>query len=114
MHELLHIRFDSPIMSHFRNITFAILLALGSLALPTAAHACPGCAEAQAGQGPGRVNIVRGYQLSIIFMMAMPFLIVGSFGGYVYYTMYHGRGETDAAPPSTDAEETTPSASNDE
>ena len=108
------IKIKMPVMPHFRKLTLAILLALGCLVLPTAAQACPGCAEAQAGQGPGRVNIVRGYQYSIIFMMAMPFLIVGSFGGYVYYTMYRGQSGSDASPPTTDAEETTPSASNDE
>lgn len=101
-------------MTSFRKILFAALLALGCIGLPAVAQACPGCAEAQAGQGPGRVNIVRGYQLSIIFMMAMPFLIVGSFGGYVYYTMYRGQNGSEAAPPSTDAEETTPSDSNNE
>jgi heme/copper-type cytochrome/quinol oxidase subunit 2 len=54
------------------------------LALATAAEACPGCAEAQAGQGPERANIVRGYFWSIVFMMSMPFLMVGGFGTYCY------------------------------
>jgi heme/copper-type cytochrome/quinol oxidase subunit 2 len=54
------------------------------VALVTVAEACPGCAEAQAGQGANRANIVRGYFWSIVFMMSMPFLIVGSFGTYVY------------------------------
>lgn len=110
----MHLKIEPPAMTHVRKLALAVLLALGCLGLPTAAQACPGCAEAQAGQGPGRVNIVRGYQLSIIFMMSMPFLIVGSFGGYVYYTIYHGRNGSEAAPPSTDTDETTPSASNDE
>lgn len=90
-------------MTHVRKIALAVVLVWGCLALPSAAQACPGCAEAQAGQGPSRTNIVRGYQLSIIFMMAMPFLIVGSFGGYVYYTVYRGRNDSEAAPPSADA-----------
>lgn len=110
----MHNRFQPPVMTHVRKIALAVVLAWGCLAFPTVAQACPGCAEAQAGQGPGRANIVRGYQLSIIFMMAMPFLIVGSFGGYVYYTVYRGRNDSEAAPPSADAEEMPPKNSNDE
>jgi heme/copper-type cytochrome/quinol oxidase subunit 2 len=54
------------------------------LALVGIAEACPGCAEAQAGQGANRGNIVRGYFWSICFMMSMPFLLVGGFGTYCY------------------------------
>ncbi|MGC3968079.1 MAG: hypothetical protein QM775_12130 [Pirellulales bacterium] len=47
-------------------------------------------------------GIVQGYQLSIVFMMAMPFLIVGSFGGYVYYSVRKRQEQSppEDAPPS--------------
>jgi len=60
------------------------LAAVFVLALVGVAEACPGCAEAQAGQGANRANIVRGYFWSICFMMSMPFLLIGGFGTYCY------------------------------
>jgi hypothetical protein len=54
------------------------------LALSSVAEACPGCADAQAGQGADRANIVRGYFWSIVFMMSMPFMLIGGFGTYCY------------------------------
>jgi heme/copper-type cytochrome/quinol oxidase subunit 2 len=85
-------------MSHLRRNLIAVLLAAACFAQAGVVRACPGCAEAQAGQGPGRAGIVQGYQLSIIFMMAMPFLIVGSFGGYVYYSVRKARDEQQTPP----------------
>jgi len=70
-------------MNRYRIFIIALVL-VSALAFCAAAEACPGCAEAQAGQGAERSGIVRGYMLSIIFMMSMPFLIVTSFGTYVY------------------------------
>lgn len=68
-----------------RNRLWIVALVLVSaLVFCAAAEACPGCAEAQAGQGAERAGIVRGYMYSIIFMLSMPFLIFGSFGIYVY------------------------------
>jgi heme/copper-type cytochrome/quinol oxidase subunit 2 len=57
---------------------------VSALAFCAVAEACPGCAEAQAGQGAERSGIVRGYMYSIIFMLSMPFMIFGGFGIYVY------------------------------
>ena len=48
------------------------------------AVACPGCKEATSEQG---ANLARGFSYSILFMMPIPFIIVGSFGGYVYYVV---------------------------
>jgi len=72
------------------------------LLFATAAEACPGCAEAQAGQGPERANIVRGYFWSIVFMMSMPFLMVGGFGTYCY-AHFRKVGQSQAAAPTTPA-----------
>jgi len=68
-----------------RNQLWIVALVLVSaMAFCAVAEACPGCAEAQAGQGAERSGIVRGYMYSIIFMLSMPFMIFGSFGLYVY------------------------------
>jgi heme/copper-type cytochrome/quinol oxidase subunit 2 len=85
-------------MPQLRRYLIAVMLAAACFAQVGVVEACPGCAEAQAGQGPGRAGIVQGYQLSIVFMMAMPFLIVGSFGGYVYYSVRKAREEQQSPP----------------
>jgi hypothetical protein len=64
------------------------LTAAASLALvvstQAAVWACPGCKEATSDQS---LNLAKGFSYSILFMMPIPFIIVGGFGGYVYYTM---------------------------
>ncbi|MCE9603981.1 MAG: hypothetical protein K8U03_03665 [Planctomycetia bacterium] len=71
-------------MMNRNRLLIVALVLVSTMAWYAAAEACPGCADGQAGQGPERGNIVRGYMLSIIFMLSMPFIIFGSFGGYVY------------------------------
>jgi hypothetical protein len=48
------------------------------------AEACPNCKEALAQNDSDHMRVARGYFWSILFMMSMPFAIVGSFGTYVY------------------------------
>jgi hypothetical protein len=83
-------------MNRNRLITVALALLL-VVSIVTVAEACPGCAEAQAGQGPDRVNVVRGYFWSIVFMMSMPFLMLSGFGGYCYLQVRKARAEREAA-----------------
>lgn len=64
-------------------------------------EACPGCADGQAGQGAERANIVNGYFWSILFMMSMPFLLLGGFGTYCYVQVRTARAERAAATPAT-------------
>lgn len=67
-----------------RNLCRTVIVAL-MLVVATAstASACPGCKEATSEQA---LNLARGFSYSILFMMPIPFIIIGSFGGYVYYT----------------------------
>ncbi|MCK6562322.1 hypothetical protein HUU39_02455 [candidate division KSB1 bacterium] len=51
---------------------FVLLFIIMLLMLPQAAAACPGCAQAANGA------LGRGFNNSILFLMAMPFTIVGS------------------------------------
>ena len=53
------------------------------LLLVNAAVACPTCKENLAGD-PEAANIVRGYFYSILFMLSMPFVLLGSLGFYFY------------------------------
>lgn len=68
-----------PIMvSRIRFFTFlALVFLVGFFSLETVAWACPTCKESLAHSDPARANMVRGYFWSIIFMMSMPFLILG-------------------------------------
>lgn len=67
-----------------RNLHRLMLAAVLALSTVSTADACPGCKEATSAQGR---NLARGFSYSILFMMPIPFIIVGSFGGYVYYTV---------------------------
>jgi heme/copper-type cytochrome/quinol oxidase subunit 2 len=67
-------------------IAAAVLLVLG----PSLAVACPTCTEGMASD-PAHASLVRGYFWSIIFMMSMPFLILGSLSSYFYYEVRRAR-----------------------
>jgi hypothetical protein len=47
----------------------------------SAASACPSC---QAALAQGQGDLARGLYYSILFMMSMPFAIVGTFAGLMY------------------------------
>jgi len=50
--------------------------------------ACPTCKDSI---GPGDENLAQAYGWSIVFMMAMPFLIFGSLGTYLYIEIRRAR-----------------------
>ena len=52
------------------------------LGLTNVASACPSCQAALGDAGQG--DLARGIYYSILFMMSMPFAIVGTFGGFMY------------------------------
>lgn len=59
--------------------------------LETAAQACPGCKNAIGNQDARQGDIVSGYFWSILFMMSMPFTLVGTFSGYLYLQVRKAR-----------------------
>jgi phosphotransferase system glucose/maltose/N-acetylglucosamine-specific IIC component len=66
--------------------TFARLLIVAvCLAIvlgPATAWACPGCKQALAEEGQG--DLARGIYYSVLFMMSVPFAIVGTFSFVAY------------------------------
>lgn len=68
-----------------RDALLAILMAFG---LAAVANACPTCKEAVSESGG---NLVQGYFWSIIFMMSMPFLILGSLSAMFYLDVRRAR-----------------------
>ena len=51
------------------------------------AQACPTCKDGLAENDPQQASLVRGYFYSILFMMAMPFVILGTFGSFAYLSI---------------------------
>ena len=56
----------------------AVLLTAGIAA------ACPTCKDGMAANDPEHAHMVKGYFYSILFMMGMPYLLLTSFGLYMY------------------------------
>ena len=68
-----------------RIIMFAIILAVITA---SAASACPTCKQGLNEHGG---NLIRGYFWSIIFMMSMPFLILGGLSTMFYFDVRRAR-----------------------
>lgn len=58
-----------------------------------AVWACPTCKEALASADGDNANMVRGFFWSILFMMSMPFLLVGIFSTVMYRAVKKARAE---------------------
>ena len=72
----------------------ATLLAL--ICLHNVALGCPTCKNSLAGD-PAHSAMVRGYFWSIMFLMSMPFLILGGVSAYFYYEIRRARARQAAA-----------------
>ena len=70
----------------------AILVAGVVFMCPAAVEACPTCKD---GISENSLNLVRGFGWSIIFMMSMPFLILGGLGSYFYLEVRRARRQLD-------------------
>jgi hypothetical protein len=55
------------------------------------AAACPTCREGLAQNDPQGRSLAAGFYYSILFMMAMPFTILGAFGGLAYLSIRRAR-----------------------
>jgi hypothetical protein len=72
------------------------------------AWACPTCKDGMAGSDPISVARASGYFYSILFMMSMPFVIVGTFGGAAYLSIRRARQQQlDADLPSSNSNSAT-------
>jgi uncharacterized protein YbaR (Trm112 family) len=79
-----------------------ILLALACvifMATATDALACPMCKEALASHDRSQGDWVAGFFWSILFMLSMPFVLLGSFSAYMYVLVRRARREAAERPP---------------
>jgi uncharacterized paraquat-inducible protein A len=80
-----------------RWVIAALVLAL-VLLLASVAAACPTCKEGLAQNDPHGRSMAAGYFYSILFMMSMPYIVLGTFGSIAYISIRRARqANTDAA-----------------
>jgi hypothetical protein len=68
----------------------AVVLAL-VLLIATVAAACPTCKEGIAQNDPQGQSLAAGYYYSILFMMSMPYVVLGTLGSCAYYSIRRAR-----------------------
>jgi len=59
--------------------------------LASTATACPTCKDGLAENDAAGRTMAAGYFYSILFMMSMPFVIIGTFGGAAYLSIRRAR-----------------------
>lgn len=67
-----------------------LALVLGLSLVESVAWACPNCRDALASD-PNQAHLVRGLFYSIIFLLSMPFLILGGLSSYFYWQVRQAR-----------------------
>lgn len=75
----------------FSRHAITLLVFVAVFAAATTAIACPTCKDGIAGADASSQAMARGYFYSILFMMAMPFVIIGTFGGAAYVSIRRAR-----------------------
>ena len=70
-----------------------ILALLVVALLATCVVACPTCKEGVAQNDPQHAALARGYYYSILFMVTMPFAILGTFGSMAYLSIKRARAQ---------------------
>jgi hypothetical protein len=68
-------------------LLMAVAVVVAMSAWADVCQACPNCKDSLAGQSGETMNVARGYALSILIMLGMPFTLAGSFGLYVWREM---------------------------
>lgn len=72
-------------------------MAAALVVAPVPADACPTCKDAIAENDPQHQQMVKGYFYSIVFMMSMPFVVLGTFGGMAYFSVNRARHNAETA-----------------
>ena len=73
-------------------LLIAVLSIATVLSIASVAQACPACKQALASTEHARSgDPIQGVMWSILFMMSMPFLLLGGFGTYLWYIVRRAR-----------------------
>ncbi len=84
-----------PAVVRWALIAMAVALVL---LIASVAAACPTCKDGVAQSDPHGQSIAAGYYYSILFMMAMPFAILGTFGSLAYLSIRRAKKSADDVP----------------
>ena len=87
-----------------RSVCSRVLMGAVLLSVSSVASACPSCQQALADGSQG--DLARGIYYSILFMMSMPFAIVGTFATLAYRAVKNEQRRKEAAARQDDAAET--------
>jgi len=71
----------------FARVAFSVLVFALILFTASEVLACPTCKDGIAESDPTSQAQARGYFYSILFMMAMPFVLIGTLGGAAYVSI---------------------------
>ena len=77
-------------MNYFTTLKTLAVCFAATVLVPATALACPTCKDSLGGD-PAASGMVQGYFWSIVFMMSMPFLILGGISAYFYYEICRAR-----------------------
>jgi len=86
-----------------RRLVNLSIVGLIVLSISAVAAACPTCGEAL-GNDPHHQQRVAGFAYSIVFMMSVPYLLIGSFGSYAYFITRRARNAEKSQPPGENEE----------
>jgi len=81
----------------WHHVVLILLAAVLLVLLASDCWACPNCKNGLA-EGENSAGMVRGYFWSIVFMMSMPFLILGGLVSYMYFEVRKARRAQGAQP----------------
>ena len=71
-----------------------VMMSIGlALALAGAAMACPTCGEGLMQADPHAQSIAAGFKYSIIFMVTMPYLCLGTLASIAYYSIHRAKAQ---------------------
>lgn len=79
-----------------RTLCFLVALVVLFVVFQQTADACPTCKQ---GLADGQENVARGYFWSILFMMAMPFLIFAGLGLYFFLAIRRAKARLQQSAP---------------
>ena len=80
----------------FRWLVAAMVVAL-VLLIASVAAACPTCKEGLAQNDPQGKSLAAGYAYSILFMMSMPYIVLGTVGSLAYLSIRRAQRSSEAS-----------------
>jgi hypothetical protein len=88
-------------MSRIHHLVFVLTIA-AIVATASAAIACPTCGEGLMQADPHAQSIAAGFKYSIIFMLSMPYVCLGTLCSIAYYSIRKAKAQQTLAGESTD------------